>query len=83
MARTRARNPKVWLVCAALAFGASSCVLGLETPAAGPKLARPEDVHEEPSPRPKDCDDACRWSPGYWHWEGGGYVWVEGRWERG
>jgi hypothetical protein len=22
------------------------------------------------------------WAPGYWRWDGGRYVWAEGRWER-
>lgn len=81
--RTRAQlQLGAWKVSLLFGFGASGCVLGLETPAAGPKLERPEQRAETPPPRPKNCGADCRWSPGYWHWDGGGYVWVEGRWER-
>lgn len=68
-----------------LLFGlaTSGCVLGLETPAVGAKSDRPPAREEVPPPKPKSCGADCRWSPGYWHWDGGGYVWVEGRWESG
>lgn len=68
---------------ALLVFAASGCVLGLESPAAGPKLERPEARAETPGPKPAGCAADCRWSPGYWHWDGGGYVWAPGQWERG
>jgi len=83
MAADQELSRKICLASALLALMASSCVLGLDSPAAGPKLERPEARSETPPPRPKDCEADCRWSPGYWHWDGGGYVWVEGRWERG
>jgi hypothetical protein len=75
-------NFAAWMTSALLGFGASGCVLGVETPAAGPKLERPDAPFETPAPRPKDCAANCRWSPGYWHWDGGAYVWVAGYWER-
>jgi hypothetical protein len=68
---------------AALALATPGCVLGLETPASGPKQDRPPERAETPPPKPKACGNGCRWSPGYWHWDGGGYVWVEGHWEQG
>jgi hypothetical protein len=83
MAVETEKSRKTWLASALLGLAASSCVLGLETPRAGPKLDRPEDRSETPAPRPKDCAADCHWSPGYWHWDGGGYVWVDGHWERG
>ncbi|HWA77190.1 MAG TPA: YXWGXW repeat-containing protein [Polyangiaceae bacterium] len=81
---TRAQHRiAAWQLGLTLALSTSGCVLGLETPAAGPKHERPEARLETPPPKPKDCESDCRWSPGYWHWDGGGYVWVDGHWEQG
>lgn len=57
------------------------CVVGAERPVIGP-ASDPPPGREEPRPsRPPHCDE-CRWSPGYWHWDGANYEWVTGHWER-
>jgi hypothetical protein len=76
------KSREAWLASVLFGLTASSCVLGLPTPSAGPKLERPEPRSETATPRPKDCTGDCRWSPGYWHWDGGGHVWINGHWER-
>lgn len=70
-------NGVTW-VAALLATG---CVLGLRgEPAAPPD--RPAPRKETVAPKPANCAADCRYLPGYWHWDGGGYVWIPGRWER-
>jgi len=65
-----------------IALGASlvssACVLGY-SPARTDAPDAP--LSESIPPRPAECGPGCRWSAGYWHWDGGGYVWVPGRWE--
>jgi hypothetical protein len=60
----------------------TGCVLGLDS--RGPARAgkRPPPRAETPAPRPRDCGRGCVYRPGYWHFQGGGYAWVEGGWER-
>ncbi|MFZ5889877.1 MAG: YXWGXW repeat-containing protein [Myxococcota bacterium] len=58
------------------------CVLGLRPDPSAQPSERPAPREETPGPKPRDCQPACRWVPGYWHWDGGGYVWIAGRWER-
>lgn len=40
-----------------------------------PAPAAPEEQHANSGPAP----DAI-WVPGYWHWDGVGFLWVAGRW---
>ncbi|MGC4093567.1 MAG: YXWGXW repeat-containing protein [Polyangiaceae bacterium] len=60
----------------------SGCVVGLRSePSAFP--SEPPPAREEtPGPKPPQCGPSCRFLPGYWHWDGGGYVWVAGHWEQ-
>jgi len=67
-----------WLGLLVIATG---CVLGAETPVAGPPGERPPPREETPGQKPKGCGANCEWSPGYWHWQGGGYAWISGHWE--
>ena len=71
-----------WLALGALSGG---CVLGVD--AGGAKgLGKRPTPSEAPGKRPAECGRAgvaCRWIPGYWHWDGGREIWVPGRWELG
>lgn len=62
---------------------ASGCVLGIRADPTGSPAERPPARDEAPGPKPKDCGDDCRFVPGYWHWDGGNYEWISGRWEHG
>jgi hypothetical protein len=69
-------------VAVALGLFTAGCVVGVDTPASGPPPSRPDARDETPPPRPSSCAPECRWSPGYWHWDGTNQVWVAGHWER-
>ncbi len=70
------------LLLVLLLLVAPACVVGVATPASGPATEPPLPREETPPPAPRDCSPECRWSPGYWHWDGIGNVWVAGHWER-
>lgn len=64
------RIATVACACAALA----ACGPDATPPAASPPAPLPEFVQEQPAP-------GMLWTPGCWHWDGEGYVWLPGHWE--
>jgi hypothetical protein len=43
--------------------------------------APPPPPKPEPPPRPPAREVRLVWTPGYWQWDGRGYVWVGGSWQ--